>query len=78
ASVGSDNKVALIKTSSVLFTSFGFMVVIPSLVTYNPEATQKQLRNMVIAGSVIPLFCYLFWLYAAVGNLSPEQLVGFA
>lgn len=78
ASVGSDNKVALIKTSSVLFTSFGFMVVIPSLVTYNPEATQKQLRNMVIAGSVIPLFCYLFWLYAAVGNLSPEQLVSFA
>ncbi|MEI8595814.1 amino acid permease [Photobacterium sp. Hal280] len=78
ASVGSDNKVALIKTSSVLFTSFGFMVVIPSLVTYNPEATQKQLRNMVIAGSVIPLFCYLFWLYAAVGNLPPEQLVGFA
>lgn len=78
ASVGSENKVALVKTSSVLFTSFGFMVVIPSLVTYNPEASHKQLRNMVILGSLIPLFCYLFWLYAAVGNLTSEQLVGFA
>ncbi|MDO6707556.1 amino acid permease [Photobacterium sp. 1_MG-2023] len=77
ASVGSDNKIALVKTSSVLFTSFGFMVVIPSLVTYNHEATQKQLRNMVIVGSLIPLVSYLFWLYAAIGNLSPEQLIGF-
>ncbi|MCV5647050.1 tyrosine transporter TyrP, partial [Escherichia coli] len=36
--VVSSDKMALIKTSSVLFTSFGFMVVIPSLVTYNKEA----------------------------------------
>jgi len=73
-----NDKVDLIKTSSVLFTSFGFMVVIPSLVTYNGDATHKQLRNMVVAGSVIPLACYLLWLYAVVGNLSPEQLVKFS
>ncbi|KXI22453.1 amino acid permease [Photobacterium sanguinicancri] len=76
--VTSDSKVDLIKTSSVLFTSFGFMVVIPSLVTYNEGASQKQLRNMVVIGSIIPLFCYLLWLYAAVGNLTSEQLVHFA
>ena len=70
-----EDKMALIKTSSVLFTSFGFMVVIPSLVTYNKEATHKQLRNMVILGSSIPLVSYLLWLYAAMGNLNAEQMV---
>ncbi|MBY5944056.1 amino acid permease [Photobacterium rosenbergii] len=73
----SDNMIDLIKTSSVLFTSFGFMVVIPSLVTYNKEATHKQLRNMVVIGSLVPLFSYLLWLYAAMGNLSAEQMVDF-
>lgn len=74
----SDSKLDLIKTSSVLFTSFGFMVVIPSLVSYNQEATHKQLRNMVVVGSLIPLVSYLLWLYAVMGNLSAEQMVKFA
>ncbi|PSU45046.1 tyrosine transporter [Photobacterium frigidiphilum] len=74
----SNDKVELIKTSSVLFTSFGFMVVIPSLVTYNRDASHRDLRNMVLVGSVIPLLCYLLWLYAVVGNLSAEQLVKFS
>ncbi|NOI80780.1 tyrosine transporter [Vibrio tubiashii] len=78
AQVSNNDHVGLIQTSAVLFTSFGFMVVIPSLVTYNSEATDKQLRNMVILGSLIPLFCYLCWLFAVVGNLPPEQLKEFA
>ena len=69
---------ALFKTSAVLFISFGFMVVIPSLVSYNHEATDHQLRNMVIVGWVIPLLCYLCWLFAVVGNLQPEQLGEFS
>lgn len=76
--VVSNDKVALIKTSSVLFTSFGFMVVIPSLVTYNKEATKTQLRNMIIVGSTIPLVCYLLWLLAVVGNLPPHELVQYS
>ncbi len=76
--VVSDDKVALIKTSSVLFTSFGFMVVIPSLVTYNKEASKTQLRNMIIVGSTIPLVCYLLWLLAVVGNLPPHELVHYS
>ncbi|MEH6451517.1 MAG: aromatic amino acid transport family protein [Psychromonas sp.] len=68
----------LIQTSAIIFTSFGFMVVIPSLVSYNHEATTKQLRNMVIIGSTIPLVCYLVWLYAVVGNLTPEQITHFS
>jgi len=76
--VVSDDKIALIKTSSVLFTSFGFMVVIPSLVTYNKEASKTQLRNMIIIGSSIPLVCYLLWLLAVVGNLPPHELVQYS
>lgn len=68
----------LIQTSAVLFTSFGFMVVIPSLVSYNSEASDKQLRNMVILGSVIPLVCYLCWLFAVVGNLPADKLTQFS
>ncbi|UJF17767.1 tyrosine transporter [Vibrio sp. SS-MA-C1-2] len=72
------NHTELIKNSSVLFTSFGFMVVIPSLVSYNSEATNKQLQKMIIVGSTIPLVCYFLWLAAAIGNLSIDQLVHFA
>ena len=72
--VTNHDHIELIKTSAVLFTSFGFMVVIPSLVAYNQEATDRQLRNMVILGSIIPLACYLCWLFAVVGNLTPQQL----
>lgn len=75
--VTSHDHVELIKTSAILFTSFGFMVVIPTLVSYNHEATDKQLRNMVIIGSLIPLVCYLCWLFAVVGNLSEEQFRSF-
>lgn len=76
--VSNQDHLGLIQTSAVLFTSFGFMVVIPSLVSYNNEATDKQLRNMVIIGSVIPLVCYLCWLFAVVGNLPSDQLKQFA
>ena len=76
--VSNSNPLELIQTSAIIFTSFGFMVVIPSLVSYNHEATPKQLRNMVIVGSSIPLVCYLVWLYAVVGNLTPEQITHFS
>ncbi|MUK42618.1 tyrosine transporter [Aliivibrio fischeri] len=75
--VTNSSTIDLVKTSAIIFTSFGFMVVIPSLVSYNHEATPKQLRNMVILGSLIPLVCYLVWLYAVVGNLTAEQLIHF-
>lgn len=32
---------------------------------------------MVLLGSLIPLGCYLLWLYAVVGSLSAEQLIKF-
>lgn len=41
---------------------------------YNKEATPKQMRNMVLLGSVIPLICYLTWLLAIIGNLGTAEI----
>lgn len=64
----------VVKHSTTIFTSFASMVVIPSLVMYNKEATPKQMRNMVLLGSVIPLICYLTWLLAIIGNLGTDEI----
>ncbi|MBD1572956.1 amino acid permease [Vibrio sp. S17_S38] len=67
----------VVKYSTVIFTSFASMVVIPSLVSYNHEASAKQIRNMILLGSVIPLICYLTWLVAIIGNLGTDQISQF-
>ncbi|MFA0667842.1 amino acid permease [Vibrio splendidus] len=67
----------VVQYSAVIFTSFASMVVIPSLVIYNREATQKQIRNMILLGSVIPLICYLTWLFAIIGNLGTDTISQF-
>lgn len=67
----------VVKYSTVIFTSFASMVVIPSLVSYNHEASAKQIRNMVWLGSIIPLICYLTWLAAIIGNLGTDQISQF-
>ncbi|MUJ19642.1 amino acid permease [Aliivibrio fischeri] len=76
--VTNHDKGMLFDTSTILFTSFASMPVIPSLVAYNKEATKPQLRNMVILGSIIPLICYLVWLYAVVGNLTANEITHFS
>lgn len=67
----------VVQYSAVIFTSFASMVVIPSLVSYNQDASEKQIRNMVLLGSVIPLVCYLIWLFAVIGNLGVEAVSQF-
>ncbi|MDC5705829.1 tyrosine transporter [Vibrio europaeus] len=67
----------VVRYSAIIFTSFVSMVVIPSLVNYNREASSKELRNMVLLGSVIPLVCYLTWLFAIIGNLGTEAISRF-
>ncbi|MCL9781696.1 tyrosine transporter [Vibrio sp. S4M6] len=67
----------VVKYSAVIFTSFGSMVVIPSLVKYNEGATPKQIRNMVLLGGLIPLVCYLAWLFAIIGNLGVHAVSQF-
>lgn len=51
---------ALLAPLTVIITSFGYGVIIPSLRTYfNSDLT--QLRRVVIIGSLIPLVCYFLW-----------------
>lgn len=52
----------------VIFTSFGFHVVIPSLVNYL-KGDYKQLRFVMIVGSLIPLVIYLIWELSVLGSI---------
>lgn len=67
----------VIRYSTVIFTSFASMVVIPSLVEYNKEATAKEMRNVVLLGSFIPFLCYLIWLMVIIGNLGTDRISQF-
>ncbi|OOV86864.1 amino acid permease [Oceanospirillum linum] len=60
----------------VLFTSFGFMVVIPPLVSYTEDGEGKHFSKVVIVGSLIPLVCYIAWFWACMNAVNPEQLAG--
>ena len=51
---------ALLAPLTVIVTSFGYGVVIPSLRTYF-ESDGKQLRRVVMVGSLIPLIGYFLW-----------------
>lgn len=53
----------------VIFTSFGYHSVIPSLSTYFNH-DRKQLRLAIVIGSILPLLFYLLWL-ALVQGLVP-------
>lgn len=50
----------------IVFTSFGFLVVIPSLRTYLDDDV-KKLKIAIILGSFIPLFFYILWTTAVMG-----------
>ncbi|EGA69028.1 putative tyrosine-specific transport protein [Vibrio sinaloensis DSM 21326] len=64
----------IVKYSAIIFTSFASMVVIPSLVDYNRGASQGEIRNMILLGSLIPLICYITWLFAIIGNLGTDAI----
>jgi tyrosine-specific transport protein len=51
---------------SVVATSFGFHIVIPSLVTYLNRDVPK-LKKVILLGSLIPLVVYILWEFLALG-----------
>lgn len=57
-------------TSSImiLITSFGFAIIVPNLREYFNDDI-KQLRKVVLVGSLIPLLCYLTWDAVIIGSL---------
>ena len=51
---------------SLLATSFGYHVIIPSLTTYMHHDKGKMIKTILL-GSIIPLIVYVFWEVIALG-----------
>lgn len=62
------------KSLSIIITSFGFAAIIPSLRSYF-NSDVKQLRQVIILGSLIPLICYIFWNGAIMGVIPISKLL---
>ncbi|MBB1139223.1 aromatic amino acid transport family protein [Myroides sp. WP-1] len=58
----------VLATIPIIFTSFGFSVVIPSLVKYL-DGNLRQLKWVFFIGSIIPLVLYLIWELTILGNI---------
>lgn len=56
---------------SVVATSFGFHIIIPSLVTYLDRDVVK-LKKVIFIGSLIPLIVYISWVFLALGIIPIE------
>lgn len=52
----------------ILFTSFGFAIIVPNLRDYFNDDI-KTLKKVIIIGSLIPLLCYLAWDAVIIGTL---------
>ena len=50
----------------VIITSFGFHIIIPTLTAYL-DHNKKQLRQIILVGSIIPLIIYLVWEFLILG-----------
>jgi len=57
-------------TSSImiLFTSFGFAIIIPSLRDYFNDDV-RTLKKVILLGSLIPLLCYIAWDAVIMGSI---------
>jgi tyrosine-specific transport protein len=55
----------------ILFTSFTYQVIIPTLVTYM-ERDFKKVRKAIIIGSSIPLIVYIIWQVLILGIIPVE------
>lgn len=57
---------ALLLAIPILFTSFGYHIIIPSLTTYERHNV-KKLRLTLLIGSLIPLAVYFIWEFFVMG-----------
>jgi tyrosine-specific transport protein len=62
---------ALLAAVSVMFTSYGFHIIIPTLTTYLNHNVRK-LRLTLLIGSLIPFFVYAIWEFLILGILPLE------
>lgn len=57
----------------IVITSFGFASIVPSLRVYY-EDDVKALKKVIFIGSLIPLVCYIAWIWVIHGVLSESEL----
>lgn len=58
----------ILGSTTVIMTSFGFAVIVPSLRSYfNNDLI--MLHKTIFIGSLIPLFCYVFWELTIMGTI---------
>lgn len=62
---------SLLVASSVVVTSFGFHIIIPTLSTYLHRDV-KALKMVILIGSAIPLIVYIIWELLTLGILPHE------
>jgi tyrosine-specific transport protein len=55
----------------VVATSFGFHIIIPSLTTYL-NRNVRQLKQVILIGSLIPLIVYIVWNFLTLGVIPVE------
>jgi len=61
----------LILATSIVATSFGFHIIIPSLVSYF-DRDVPTLRRAILIGSAIPLVIYIMWEFLTLGIIPLE------
>ncbi len=70
----------LLGATFVIFTSFGFATIVPSLRVYF-RSNAKALFIAILIGSFIPLICYLIWIFTvqtAISSLGTDGLIAMA
>ena len=65
------SKMVILSSITIMMTSFGFAVIVPSLRSYFSNDL-PTLRKAILIGSLIPLFCYVLWEIAIMGVI-PTQ-----
>lgn len=63
----------LIAATSVVMTSFGYHIIIPTLSTYL-EHDARSLKQAILWGSLIPFVTYLLWQFLAMGVIPVSGL----
>jgi tyrosine-specific transport protein len=58
----------ILSSTTVIMTSFGFAVIVPSLRSYFKNDL-FMLRKAILIGSLIPLFCYILWELTIMGAI---------
>ncbi|KMN35937.1 MULTISPECIES: aromatic amino acid transport family protein [unclassified Chromobacterium] len=68
-SESSDSAKYMLAAIPMFLTAFGFHGSVPSMVKYLGRDQPRTLRNVFIAGSLIPMGIYLLWVFNTLGAL---------